>query len=102
MHFDMSLLLGDLRMAQQEPANQLVMLPGSALRWIHAAEPVFAEQNLKVENYTVVVNERGNKVIVSLTSSPPLAGLGSPGNYPGYEVTFSKKTGKILNAHYTR
>src|SRR5687768_3841663 len=98
----MSLILGDLRMAQQEPANQLVMLPGSALRWIHAAEPVFAEQNLKVENYTVRVHERGNEVIVSLISTPREEGYGSMGKYLDYEVTFNKKTGKILKAHYVR
>jgi hypothetical protein len=55
-----------------------------------------------VENYRVAVTEWGNEVIVSLTSGPPLQGLGSMGKYPDYEVTFNKKTGKILRAHYVR
>lgn len=89
-------------MAQQEPDKELARLPGSVLRWIHKAEPVFAKQNLKVENYTVVVVEEGNTVTVYVTSNPTLGSRGSTGKYPGYEVTFSKKTGKIMSAHYSR
>ena len=93
--------LRDLMTAQRERV-ELSSLPGSALRWLHAAAPVFAEQKLKVENYRVAVEERGNEVIVSLTSGPPLQGIGSMGKYPNYNVIFSKKTGKILRAHYVR
>ena len=89
-------------MAQQGPGNELARLPGKALRWIHKAEPVFAEKNLNVENYTVLVIEEGNTVIVILTSNPTPSGRGSTGNFPGYEVTFSKKTGKMLSVHRTR
>lgn len=89
-------------MAQQESYKEVARLPGNVLRWIHAAEPVFAEKNLKVENYTVVVMEHGDEVIVSLTSNPSPDDEGSTGPFPGYEVTFSKKTGKILKQAYTR
>ncbi|HXA84464.1 MAG TPA: hypothetical protein VNZ47_05285 [Candidatus Dormibacteraeota bacterium] len=89
-------------MAQQGPAKVVAQLPGTALRWIHAAEPVFAEQNLKVENYTVGVMDEGNTVTVSLSSNPTPNARGSTGKFPGYWVTFSKKTGKILKQAYTR
>jgi hypothetical protein len=97
-----SLLVGGVVMAQQGPAKVVAELPGTALRWIHAAEPVFAEQNLKVENYTVGVMEKGDTVTVSLSSNPTPGARGSTGKFPGYWVTFSKKTGKILNQAYTR
>jgi hypothetical protein len=89
-------------MAQQGPYKEVATLPGTALRWIHAAEPVFAAQNLNVENYTVGVSEQGDTVTVSLSSNPTPSARGSTGKYPGYWVTFSKKTGKILNQAYTR
>jgi hypothetical protein len=89
-------------MAQQGPVNEVARLPGTALRWIHAAEPIFAEQNLTVENYTVGVTEQGDAVTVSLSSNPSPGGRGSTGKFPGYEVTFSKKTGKVLKQAYTR
>ena len=89
-------------MAQQGPYKEVATLPGTALRWIHAAEPVFAEQNLNVENYTVGVSEQGDTLTVSLSSNPTPGVRGSTGKYPGYEVTFSKETGKLLNAHFTR
>lgn len=62
---------------------------------------MFAEKNLKVENYMVEVGEGGNKVTVSLSLDPPQGALGSTGKFPVYWVTFSKKTGKILNKAYT-
>ena len=89
-------------MAQQGPIKVVAELPGTALRWIHATEPVFAEQNLKVENYKVGVTEQGDTVTVSLSSNPRPGGRGNTGKLPGYWVTFSKKTGKILKQAYTR
>jgi len=89
-------------MAQQGPVKVVTELPGTALRWIHAAELVFAEQNLNVENYTVGVMEQGDTVTVSLSSNPTPGVRGSTGKFPGYWVTFSKKTGKILKRAYTR
>jgi hypothetical protein len=96
------LLMGGAVMAQQGPYQELATLPGTALRWIHAAEPVFAAQKLNVENYTVGVSEQGDTVTVSLSSNPTPNARGSTGKYPGYWVTFSKKTGEILQQAYTR
>jgi hypothetical protein len=89
-------------MAQQGPVKVVAEFPGTALRWIRAAEPVFAKQNMKVENYTVGVVEQGDTVTVSLSSNPTPGARGSTGKFPGYWVTFSKKTGTILQQAYTR
>ena len=89
-------------MAQQGSAKVVAELPGSALRWIHKAEPLFAEEKLKVENYTVAVTEQGDTVTVSLSSNTTPGSRGSTGKFPGYWITFSAKTGKVLKQAYTR
>ena len=98
----LSLFIGGIGMAQQGPEKIVAEFPGAALRWIHAAETVFTEQNLKVENYNVGVTEQGDAVCVSLSSNTAAGSRGSTGKHPGYSVTFSKKTGKILKQAYTR
>jgi hypothetical protein len=98
----LSLFLGGAAMAQQGPIKVIAEFPGAALHWIHKAEPLFAEQSLKVENYTIGVSEQGDTVSVSLSSNTTPGSRGSTGKYPGYWVTFSKKTGKVLKQGYTR
>ena len=89
-------------MARPGPISVVAEFPGTALKWIHLAEPVFAEQGLDVEKYTVAVSEEGDLVTVSLSSNTSPGSRGSTGKYPGYGVTFRKRTGKIHSSAYTR
>ncbi|HEY5883245.1 MAG TPA: hypothetical protein VIT88_01080 [Pyrinomonadaceae bacterium] len=77
--------------------------PGRSLEWLRIAEPQFARMGFKLDRYTITVVELEGEVTVILRSfdKPPDV-RGSGGTYPAYEVDISKKTKKIVSAHYVR
>jgi hypothetical protein len=98
----LSFLMGGMVMAQKGPIKVVAELPGNVLQWIHVAEPAFAQEKLNIENYKIMVIDYGSTVTVVLTSNETSHARGSAGKYPGYEVSISKKTRKILKAYYAR
>ena len=90
-------------MAQSNPPKVLAEFPGTALKWIHAAEPVLQEKKLDLDKYTISLLEQGDSVTVILKSGDSVQGArGSTGKYPGFEVEISKKDLKVLRSNYVR
>lgn len=93
----------NISMAQSNPPKVAAELPGSCLKWIHAAEPEFQRKHLDLDNYTISVLEQEESVTVILSSvDAPEGARGSVGKHPGYEVEISKKNMKILRSNYVR
>jgi hypothetical protein len=101
-----SALALNANVTHSEPGPLVVLaeFPGSSLKWVHIAEPVFQQKKLEIDKYTVtVVDEGGDSVTVILTElGLPDTVRGSGKKYPGYEVEISKKDGKVLDSYYSR
>jgi hypothetical protein len=89
--------------AQSGPMKNVGQIPGSALKWIHAAIPEFERQKLNVDRYNVEVVEEDDTVTVMLLNFERPKGVrGNLGPLPEYEVTLSKKDMHLVGAHYVR
>jgi len=85
------------------PDVEIVKIPGSALKWIHATEPEFTRRKLNLENYNVTVLDEGDTIIVSLTGLHTKPGWrGNSSSFPEYSVEISKKDLKVLWGSYNR
>lgn len=104
------------------PLRITAELPGSALKWIQAAEPVFQRQRMNLDHYTITVIDQEHTVVIMLSSVasvgpesqtpqappyPPAAqgpppGRGSAGPLPGYEVELAKGDLSVVRANYVR
>ncbi len=90
--------------AQSEsPVKTVAKFSGTALKWIQIAQPEFERERLDVSRYNVVVDESADEVYVMLISPDSKPSYrGSSGTYPNFEVTISKKDGKVVNASFAR
>ena len=86
--------------AQESQATINGNIPGSALKYIHVAERVFARKHINVDAYLVKVFEEGDIVAVIL-KDPEKEARGVRGG-GGLEVEISKKTMKVIKTGYSR
>jgi len=89
--------------AQTSGTKVIAEFPGTALKWVHAAEPEFERRNLDLAKYNVSVVEERDSVTVALAllDANPHA-RGSSGSYPGYAVEIGKKDLRVLRSYYVR
>lgn len=86
-------------MTQESESTLDGQISGAALKYIHIAEPVFARERIKVEDYIVVVFEEEDTVTVFLRD-PKAPKNTRGGGLPQVEI--SKKTKKVLKTSYSR
>jgi hypothetical protein len=91
-------------MVESTPSKVLAEFPGSSLKWIRVAEPVFIRESLDLDKYTIGVIDYGETVVVSVTILRNDVELrrGHPPAPPGYEVEISKKDMKVVRSNYIR
>src|SRR6185295_12531131 len=88
-------LIGSGRMTQESQSSLDGQISGSALKYIHIAEPVFARERINVEDYIVVVFEEEDTVTVFLRDPKQPKDTRGGG---GLEVEISKKTKKVIKS----
>jgi hypothetical protein len=77
--------------------------PGTYLKWVKIAEPIFQKQHLNLENYNIAIFDDPESVTVLLMSTDDTCeGRGSTGTRPDFEVKISKKDMRIVHYNYER
>ena len=90
-------------MGQAAPPKTLATFDGSSLKWVRVAEPEFARRHLNLDHYAVIIEERGDTVVVLLHSVNSIEGAkGSSVTYPDFDMEISKKTMRIVRANFDR
>ncbi|MFZ1086571.1 MAG: hypothetical protein WAN35_16530 [Terracidiphilus sp.] len=89
--------------AEKGRCNDATQIPGTYLKWIKIAEPVFQKNHLNLDNYNIVIYDEPDFITVLLRSTDATCeGFGSTGSHPDFEVQISKKDKKIMHFNYER
>jgi len=81
----------------------IAVFPGTALKWLAAAQVVIDKRALDREKYIISIFDEGETVIVLLSAIDEIPGaLGSTGSVPGYEIEIRKQDSQVIRANYSR
>jgi hypothetical protein len=78
-------------------------IPGTYLKWIEVAEPVFQQKRLNLDRYNIVIYDKSETVVVSLRATDATCeGKGSTGSIPDFEVEIRKSDRKIVHSNFVK
>jgi len=99
-----AVLYGVVALAHAETRmKEIGSIAGTTLKVIEAATLKLAEQNLRVEDYTVSVFENDSSFIVLfIDPKHPPGQRGSTTTTMGFEVEISKRGLQVVRANFTR
>jgi hypothetical protein len=89
--------------AEKSKCNDATQLPGTYLKWVKIAEPLFQHEHLNLDKYNIVIIDMPESITVLLRSTDATCnGKGSTGSRPDFGVEINKKDKKIIHYSYEK
>ena len=94
---------GKAQVHQPPSQKPIAVFPGTALKWVAAAQVVIDKKELDEEKYTISIFDEGETVIVLVSAIDEIpGGRGSTGSVLGYEIEIRKQDSEIVRVNFSR